>query len=237
MITARHSGKVGDCCYAIPAMKMLGIQVLYLPEQTGECSNLYSSLKRLMGLQGFEVGRYTDNLPYGVLDPAMPVDYDLDQARNQPLKGLTHIVKRYLDTYRLNLPNWKEPWLIVDDVQPIKGEYVVINFTNRHVLNEQTGVRSQVDWKKVYHSIPEKKYFVGTKEEHKYFCEMFVPIDYFETGDMLDVARVVKGAKAVYCNQSAVLAISQGLGKEVHLARKPGKTNCLLYTPNEFELL
>lgn len=228
MITARHSGKRGDAIFSIPTLHALGVNVLYIPENTGECTGLYSSLKSLMEMQGMEVREYTSNLPYNALDTNIPVDYDMDKARLQPSKGIVHIVKRYLNAFGIKKENWKEPWLNVEGVSKIIGEYVVINFTNRHLMNEQLGIRSKVDWSKVYHSIPEKKYFIGTTEEHQYFCERFARIDRIECKDMLEVARVVNGASKVYCNQSAIMALSQSLGKELYGDFKPGKTNCII---------
>lgn len=235
-LSARHSGKIGDAVMAIPAMKALGITDLYLPERTGECNSLFSSLKRLMELQGFNVKEYTSGLAYGRLDPRVPVNFDFDKARNQPKRGVTHLVLRYLNTFNIQLDNWKDPWLIIDNVKPIKEEYVVINYTGRHLMNDYLGIRSRVDWTKVYHSIPDKKYFIGTKEEHTFFCNNFAYVDWFETTDMLDVARVVNGAAKVYCNQSSVMAIASSLGKEMYCDFKPQKDNCKLFTDNEHEL-
>lgn len=235
-LTFRHGGKKGDCIFSLPAIRELGGGILYLPENTpDDCHDLYSGLKDLLMLQPYikEVREYPSGLPYMELAPGMHIDYDLDLARLQPKKGVIHIVKRYLDHFGVTLPNWKDPWLVVDDVPaPVSGEYVVINYTGRHIYNEQMKMKSKVDWKKVVESIKEKVFFVGTIEEHRRF-EAFAVVDHLPTNNMLEVARIVRDAKAVYCNQSSVLSLCQGLSKTYYLAHKPNKTNCLLYTPNE----
>jgi hypothetical protein len=237
MKTFHHSGKLGDVIFSLPTMRELGGGILYLPESSpDECPHLYSNLKDLLILQPYihEVREYPSGLPYMQLAPGIHIDYDLDRHRLQPSKGLIHIVKRFLDTFDIKIPNWKDPWLVVDDVPcPVKGEFLLINFTNRHLTNEQLGIKSRVDWKQVYYSIEEKKYFVGTEKEHEYFCKTFGPIDYIHTENVLELARVVRDAKKVYCNQSLVLALSQSLGKTYFLDVKPGKRNCLIGTPNE----
>lgn len=235
-LTFRHGGKKGDCVFALPCIRELGGGILYLPDTTpDDCNGLYSGLKDLLLLQHYikEVREYPSGLPYMKQAPGIHIDYDMDLARLQPLKGVVHIVKRYLDHFHVNLPTWKDPWLVVDDVPaPVNGEYVVINYTGRHIYNEQMQMTSKVDWKKVVESIKEKIFFIGTKEEHRNF-EAFAVVDHLPTNNMLEVARIVRDAKAVYCNQSSVLAIAQGLGKPYYLDVKPQKLNCLLQTSIE----
>lgn len=240
MKTFRHGGKFGDVIFSLPAIRELGGGVLYLPENTpDDCKGLYSGMKRLLEQQPFisEVREYPSGLAYGQKAKGIDIDYDLDDARKQPGKGVVHIVRRYLDAFNLSLPNWKEPWLTVQGETPIPGEYVVVNYTGRHTLNEQTGIRSRIDWIRVHHSISAKKYFVGTEEEHHNYKMSIGMIDRFVCKDVLEMALVVKGTQKVYANQSLCLALAQSLGKEYYCDFKPGKTNCMLFTKNENALI
>lgn len=234
MVVARHSGKLGDICYAIPCIKALGIDILYIPETTAESPRLYSNIKDLLLLQGIkEVREYPSNLPYLTIAPGIHIDYDLDRARLQPGKGIIHIVKRYLDAFNVKIENWEDPWLFVDDVRPnIEGEYTVINYTGRHIKNEQLNITSKVDWLKVIREAV-NPVFVGTGNEHILFCKEYDYVPFFYTANILEVARVVKHAKTVYCNQSVVMALSQSMGKEYWGEFKPRKRNCILGTKNE----
>jgi hypothetical protein len=240
--TFRHGGKVGDCIFALPAIRELGGGILYLPEQTPDgCSALYSSLKDLLLQQSYikEVREYPSGLPYMELAPEIHIDYDLDRARLQPLKGVIHIVKRYMDAFGVNYPNWKEPWLTVGQ-KPfertwwnIPDEYVLINYTGRHIVNEQLKITSRVNWTEVIKSIKKPVYFVGHENEYHNFVNRFTGLPFLKTDNLLQLALLIKGAHSIYCNQSSVLALAQSMAKQYYLDVKPHKTNCLLYTNNE----
>lgn len=234
MTTFRHGGKIGDVIFSLPAIRELGGGALYLPESTPDnCPHLYSSLKDLLAVQPFirEVREYPSGLPYQVLAPGIHIDYDLDLARNQPAKGVIHIVKRYLDAFGINLPNWKQPWLAIDHVPaPITGDYSILSYTGRYLVNERMPSKS-FDWKGLVSGITGVKVFVGTYEEYAYFCSHFCnsSLDFIPTTDVLELARVVRDASAVYCNQSAILALAQSMGKTYYLFPKPFKQNCILH--------
>lgn len=242
-------GKIGDVIYSLPTIRELGGGILYLPESTPDgCSNLYSGLKELLLLQPYikEVREYPSGLAYREKAPGIHIDFDMDDARLQPNKGLTHIVKRYMDQFGVKVENWKQPWLKVPSYSVenrwlwhnMPKEYCLINYTGRHIKNDQLGITSKVNWKKVVDSIEYPVFFVGLFNEYTSFCETFnVHLPWIKTNNMLQLARFVKDAKAVYCNQSSVLALSQALGIEYHLEVKPHKRNCLLATNNEYILL
>jgi hypothetical protein len=250
MKTFRHGGKIGDVIYSLPTIRELGGGILYLPERTPDaCDNLYSSLKDLLLLQPYihEVREYPSDLPYMELAPDIHIDYDLDLARLQPMKGVIHIVKRYMDTFGVDCPGWKEPWLHLEgDINDSWGDalndyfrselaldYALINYTGRHVHNDKMNITSKLDWRKVLNGVSNEVYFVGSKLEYRQFIIKYGYIRYFETANILQLAYLIKGAHSVYCNQSSVLALSQSLGKTYYLEPKPQKTNCLLYTQNE----
>ena len=234
--TFRHGGKTGDLIFSLPTIRALGGGVVYIPEETpDECSNLHSNVKRLLRLQPYIKGvkEYPSGYAYMAKDPYIEIDYDLDLARLQPSKGVIHIVKRYLDAFGIDLPTWKEPWLLIDDYPaPVTGEYILFNYTGRHVINERMP-SMPFDWQRLYNSVPGRKVFVGTPVEYGYFYSLTGCEEWVKTKDALELARVVRDAKAVYCNQSLTLALAQSLGKTYYLFPKPYKTNCLMYTPNE----
>jgi hypothetical protein len=97
-------------------------------------------------------------------------------------------------------------------------------------------ITSGVDWAKVVKSIKKPVFFVGHEDEYHNFVKHFTVLPTLKTTNLLELALLIKGAHSIYCNQSSVLALSQSLGKEYHLEVKPKKTNCLLYTPNEYIL-
>jgi hypothetical protein len=236
MKTFRHGGKIGDVIYSLPTIRELGGGILYLPERTTDsCDNLYSGLKDLLLLQPYihEVREYPSGLPYMKLARDIHIDYDLDLARLQPMKGVIHIVKRYMDAFGVNYPGWEKPWLKIEGRSRFTGEFVVINYTGRHIHNDKLNITSSVNWQRVLQSIKQHAFFVGTEQEHEGFCGIAGKIPHIATSNMLEVAIIIKAARTVYCNQSSVLALAQSLGKTYYLEPKPHKTNCLLYTQNE----
>jgi hypothetical protein len=235
--TFRHGGKIGDAIFSLPTIRELGGGILYLPERTPDaCSNLYSGLKDLLLQQPFikEVREYPSGLPYMQLAPDIHIDYDLDRARLQPMKGVVHIVKRYMDAFGINYPNWKELWLKVEGDSALKGEgYVAVSYTGRHIKNEQLQITSKVNWCQIIESLSVQPYFIGLYSEWVEFSKTRPGTIHLFTKDILDVARIVRDAQAVYCNQSSTLALAQSLGKTYYLDVKPMKQNCLLHTSNE----
>lgn len=230
-------GKIGDIIYSLPTIRELGGGVLYIPENTPDaCTGMYTSLRDLLLMQPYikEVREYPSGLNYRERAPGIAIDYDLDDARLQPMKGVIHIVKRYMDAFGVDYPNWKEPWLRVGGDSILKGEkYVVVNYTGRHIRNEQLQISSKVNWRRVIESVPFEPYFIGHINEWEAFSEIHPGTRFMQTKNILEVARIVRDANAIYCNQSSVLALSQSLSKKCFLDVKPEKTNCLMYTNNE----
>jgi ADP-heptose:LPS heptosyltransferase len=241
--TFKHNGKIGDVIFSLPTIRELGGGILYLPENTPDaCAGMYSSLKDLLLLQPYihEVREYPSGLNYRELAPDIAIDFDLDDARLQPMKGVIHIVKRYMDQFGVNYPNLKDPWLQLPDMahgHDLPEEYVLVNYTGRHIVNDHMNIKSRVDWKEVVKSIKKPVYFVGHESEYHTFANHFAGLPYLKTDNLLQLALVIKGAHSIYCNQSAVLALSQSMAKQYYLDVKPFKTNCLLYTNNEHLLL
>lgn len=236
----KHNGKIGDIIFSLPTIRALGGGILFIPENTpDECTGMYSAVKDLLMLQPYihEVREYPSGLGYMEQAPTIRIDYDLDDARKQPAKGVIHIVKRYMDQFGIDLKTWKDPWLLVDDKPTgIVGPYTLVNFTGRHRNNERNQ-NSNVDWRRVMRSIVGPVVFLGLRSEYIAFCEEYGHmIPHRITNNMLEVARLIRDCDALYCNQSSALAIAQGLGKTYHLDVKPGKTNCLMYTKNEYIL-
>ena len=66
-------------------------------------------------------------------------------------------------------------------------------------------------WRKILSSYPDKV-FVGTLAEHKEFAASYGEIAYYETKDLLELARVIAGAEQVIVNQTCAWWLSAGLG-------------------------
>ncbi len=221
--TFRHSGKAGDLIYSLPTLKALGGGILYVPENTHESAGLFSNVRRLIEAQGIECREYPSNYGYQQLAPGIGIDYDLDKGRNEPLKGRTHCIDWYAKAFNVTVN--KRHWL---KVTPLVKGYRLISLTPRHRQN------NTFDWKTV--PIHNNTFFIGTYDEWKEWCKLYGYLPYWSTRDLMELAEVIAGASEVFCNQSAVLVLCQGLGIKYYCNFKHGKTNCKLYTQYENEL-
>lgn len=197
-----------------------------MPERGPETDNLFSNMRRLIDTQGIEAIEYPSGHGYMKQDKSIQLNYDLDRARLQPWKGRTPIILWYMAEFGIMLKNWTRPWL---KVKPVTKGYRLISLTPRHRQG------NTFDWRTV--PIHDKTYFIGLPSEWRLFCMEVQFVPYWPTRDMLELAEVVAGADEVFCNQSAVLTLAQGLGVKYYCNFKAGKTNCKLYTPNEHELI
>lgn len=224
-----HSGSLGDIIYSLPTIRAMGGGTLHVKRALFHAGyDQFTASERLLRCQPY----LHDVLPYPAQydqfqhDPNIHLDHDLDVARLQPNRSRVHIIKRHLDAMGVQLVSWRDPWLTVPS-PPVDWFYSLIHVTPRY------RERSRVDWAVIRQLIPEPVFFIGFKHEHEAFEQFAGPIPYLPTRDLLDMARAIAGADALYCNQSVGLTLAQGLGKPYFLERHVNRINCLLFTSNE----
>lgn len=226
--TAACSGGLGDIVYSIPILRELNVKDVYIKESWffPPYISMFSAIKRLLIYEGF------NPLPtkggYGAMEyePGLKFDYDIDDFRKQPDRGRVFIPTNMRRQFELPIPVSYEPWL---NMPVSEGDYTVIHLTERW----RNG--SKVDWRKILFCLKEKGKVVFTGFQHEWlaFCTKYGDVKWHPTNDVHEMTELIAGAKAVYCNQSVSLALSQGLGKTYYLEKKPGKTNTLMRTKNE----
>lgn len=222
---AACSGGAGDIVYSIPVMRKLGVTTYYIKKNFYHPphSNLYETMKRFMESQEFECLPTSGTYYTGVFDPELKYDINVDRFREQRSRGKNHIITSMSKQFNADHPGYS-PWL---NIPGEKQDYTLINLTPRW------RELSTVNWDKVLQSIDGRKYFIGFQYEWVEFCQRYGNIEWWPTEDVYDMACLIKGAKALYCNQSVALTIAQGLGVDYYLERKPGKTNTLIKTKQE----
>ena len=77
--------------------------------------------------------------------------------------------------------------------------------------------------------------FVGLPDEHAAFCREVGPVTQYPTDDLLQVARVIAGAKLFVGNQSSPRAIAEGLKKPVVQEIFMHDPNCCFNRPDEWD--
>ena len=252
-MTFTHSGHIGDVLYSLPAVKILsrGQDVTMIIKEvfedhrghingnTGpESSNYtqYDALKDLLLLQPYitrvEPFKCEGDYAPGVW-PGITMDYDLDRSRLQRGRRYIFHVKRYFDAFGIT-EDWRNylPWLTIDEENKRKDNYAIFHITDRwHGFLP--------DWLKIYRmelSKYDRIYFTGYLHDFvKFEARYSTMMDYLPTKTLLDLARVIRDAQAVYTNQNCALVIAQGLGKKYFLARNADRTHC--HTNLEIETL
>lgn len=231
IITAGSSGGCGDIVYSIPVMKKLRVNRVYIKENWYKHPHhsLYSVMKDLLQMQGFEVLPTAGGYDPMVYEPGLELDYDMDSFRMQKHRGQVQIMVNMFKAFGLTNNGWQLPWLKVTGKteHDLPTEYSLIQLTPRWRVN------STVNWEKIYMKIDGPVFFIGFPEEHEDFCRRYGAIKYLPCENILQMAQLVRDCQALYCNQSIGLTLAQGLGKKYFLELKPGKTNTRMYTKNE----
>lgn len=233
--TAITSGGAGDIIISVPVMQKIGITTLLVKESfyPPGYGSMYSAMKDLIELQGIAVlptkdeGKGFDQFEAGVR-----FDVSMDAWRGMPGRGIDFIGSSMAWWFKSGHIDFRRPWLTVDDIPTYWTglEYTLWFLSPRWR-------QSDCDWRKIFASVEGLKLFVGFREDCQEFASLVgQEVEFVHSDNFLYTARLVRDATAVYCNQSAVLALSMGLGKDYYCAFKKGKTNCRLYTKNEHPL-
>jgi hypothetical protein len=229
-----HSGNSGDIVFSIPTIQHLSSEaIVYIKPAKYAYGDQYTFCKDLLlqqpGIKEVRPFIPPDNNWNYFQWKGLKFDYDLDIARHQLQRGRIHIVKRYFDAFNIKNVDHKIPFLKIDELYKRKERYALIHLTSRW-----NGM--QYNWKKIYNEAKQrhgKVYFIGLQYEWLDFTIHYGQIEHLPTENLLEMARLIRDAEALYSNQGVALTIAQGLGKEYWLVRNGNKTNCHLGTSNE----
>ena len=100
------------------------------------------------------------------------------------------------------------PWLSVGDPIQIPGRDIVLA---RSLKNQG----AHGFWETNIFQFRPRAVFVGFPLEHQVFTEVFGPIDYYPTPDLLTLARVIGGAALFIGNVSLPHALAEGMKKQM----------------------
>ena len=217
-IKVKCSASCGDIVYSLIAVKQLSKKhnakvTYYIHHNDGHYSkhrsvNTYEQLKRLLEYQDY----ISECLPY----TGGQLDYDLDKFRRVPLPfATTPLPWKFLDAVGLErFHGWDAPWL-----KPMQTHF----FHGKKVLNVTTRYQNySVDFRTLCNV--KDTIFIGLENEHKRYPEF----EAWVHNDLYDIATTLAGAKALYCNQSVLLTLAQGLGITSYLAKDNKFNNTLV---------
>lgn len=220
MKTFKHSGDLGDIIYSLPSIKDLGGGTLYL-DLEGGLNDPYckDQLRPVGGKTKFNVNSYNFIRPLLLNQPYIKdvkiyngeeVDHNLNKFRKLFMKGGFRSPHGcLLDTQRESegLPTYdvNTPWLDCGD--PIKlDKKILISRSPRY-----QSAYSKIQGLRLF--FKDKAIFIGIKKEHELFEWTFdIKIDFYESNNALDIAKVIKGSDCILSNSSFNLSVALGIG-------------------------
>jgi hypothetical protein len=102
-----------------------------------------------------------------------------------------------------HIPSGENPWLFVEPNKDFEGR-VVINRSPRYI-------NSYFRWDEVWKKYGKRCVFLGLEYEHRAFVQSVGEVEYRPVKDFLDGAQIIAGSD-LYCgNQSAFMAVAEGL--------------------------
>jgi hypothetical protein len=230
--TFRHSGKLGDIIYSLPAVRALGggiFYVDYVTEYPGKSPLGIQTAKMMVELLDTQ-----DYIRSAALYEGEPIIYDLDRFRKKAVpahifnvlkaetdriagllfgKPILDLRQRVIPQMEVNLPqfHWESaglPGRADLDTPWLNGipqksiAEIVISRTGRYP--------GTLDWSglKQYAS---RSVFVGLEEEWQAFQSAYFNVGFYKVSSLLDFAQVVSGAKLYVGNQSFGLALADAM--------------------------
>ena len=221
-----HSGDLGDVIYALPTVRAFGGGTIHLVNQNvGQLHGM--SRERAMILAPLLMAQ-----PY-----VHAVRYDLPTEGEWKQGGVNLNAFRFSgqDFFRQHLADCvartfglpggiaEEPWLTVQPCQ--WGPVFFARSARYHNPN--------FPWRKVIEKYGQHARFVGTPAEHVAFnTEFEASVPYLATDNLETLAAVLNMARLFVGNQSAPLAIAEGLGINILCEECPACPNCHLNRHN-----
>jgi hypothetical protein len=227
--TFRHSGKLGDIIYSLPAVRALGGGVFYVDHVTQyrEKPPLGIETAEMM----IELLQTQDYIHRAALYKGEPLTHDLDRFRSKAVPahifnivkaetdkaaGLlfgsfaTEIRRRVIPNLEINMPqfHWESvglPGKADPDIPWMNGipkkpiADIVLSKTGRYC--------GKLDWLRLK-EYASRSVFVGLEEEWQAFRSTYFDLEFYKVSSLLDFAQVVTGAKLFVGNQSFGLALA-----------------------------
>lgn len=230
--TFRHSGKLGDIIYSLPAVKALGGGTFYVDYRTEYFEK--PPLGKQAALMIIKLLETQDYIERASLYEEEPTDYNLDQFRNKAVPiHFFNLIKSGSDEIagRLFGPLVKEirqqilpqpevdlPQLTWESVGlPGKVDLSLPWITGIPkkriadiVVSKTIRYPGRLDWS-CLKDYAARSCFVGLEEEWRAFCDAYFYIEFYRSEDFVDLAEAIAGAKLFVGSQSFALALADAM--------------------------
>jgi len=188
--TFKHRGGFGDLILGLPTVLALGGGTFYLYDKQRE------QLGELLDRQPY---LHVQSIPFDVWQ-LLEVTHNLDKFREV---SEVSVARMHLKAFNVDFDLTK-PWLF--NVEPLKVAKVVI-----HDTGEQRTPGHTVNWELLRPYVKECV-FIGYKNDYDDFVKnRGLPVSWYQTETLYDVARIIAGANLMVGNQSAPYTIAEGL--------------------------
>lgn len=236
MKTFKHSGDLGDIIYSLPTIKDLGGGILYLDVNGGKDDEYcIPQLRFTGGRTKFNLNSFNFIYPLLKIQPYLHdvrifnnehIDYNLNKMRQIILLGSRSKHSCLVDSHReaFNLPEYdvNNPWIQCDEVIKLKKD-VILSRSPRYQS-------SYVFLQTLKDLFTNHGIFIGLKKEHELFEWTFdVKVDFYDSNSSLDIAKVIKGSRAMFSNSNFNLALAIGLGHNDIWQELPKHCNITLF--------
>jgi hypothetical protein len=189
--------------YALPTIRALGGGPLYIGLRFDTRQRLVPSLYApLVPLLLRATDYVTDVRPWPSRRADAPEDFvDLDLFRRNLVRG-RNIADNHLLAFGLDVAHRDRRWLTISDPRNVAP--VVFHRSQR---SRGPGF----PWAQIYAKYANMAVFVGLPHEHFLCCREVGPVPFVRTADFYELARVIAGCRLYVGNQSAPLAVAEGL--------------------------
>jgi hypothetical protein len=231
MNSFRHSGKLGDIIYSLPAVKALGGGSYFVDHRTEYLRKppLGEQAAKMMT----DLLLTQDYVRHAALYDGRPVTCDLDRFRETAV-GLHFFNALRAQTNRLTgilfggLAEQARAQLIPKieldlpqchwDCAALPGKANVdpwlSGINNKHVADivicKTDRHPGKLDWN-MLREFANKAVFIGFENEHLAFCSSYFPVGFYKATDFVDFAQVIAGAKLFVGNQCFGLALADAM--------------------------
>lgn len=210
MKTFRHSGKLGDLVYSLPAVRACGGGAIYL--RLGAMGELNEERAK----SALPLLRRQSYIAEAAIWKNQPYEVDLDKFREQPRLSHFNLAHAHLSVVEKGACETESPWLHVKS-EPHGRPVFARSFDHRNAdgfWHDLNGWFADA-------------LFVGNEEEHRDFAKSFGGIEWRRTDDLLELAETIAGCSFFVGNQSCPYAIAEGLRVPAILEVDPQSPNCI----------
>jgi hypothetical protein len=232
LISFRHSGKLGDIIYSLPAVRAMGGGIFYVDAATQYFEK--PPLGRETAQMMVELLQTQDYIHRATIFNGEPISCDLDRFRDKAvpvhilnifnsetdkLAGLLFgnavqaLRREIVPGLEVNLAqfHWEAVGLPgradlsipwIQGIEPKPLAEIVISKTRRHP--------GTLDWLALKKHAS-RSLFVGLAEEWSAFREAYFDVDFYQVSNLLEFAQVIAGAKLYVGNQSFGLALADAM--------------------------